>query len=102
MAAMLALVEVTDASFTLSNILIITIPAGLAGTLVAAFVMSHRGKELADDEEYQRRLAAGKVSQPTALEDQVLAPGAKRSAIIFLVGVAFIVLAGLFPQLRPT
>ena len=101
MAAMLALVTITDKSFTLSNILMITIPAGLAGTLVAAFAMSRHGKDLDDDEEYRQRLADGKVSPPTPPEDIVLLPGAKRSAIIFLAGVAFIVLAGLFPQLRP-
>jgi anaerobic C4-dicarboxylate transporter DcuA len=101
MAAMLALVTIQDPSFTLSNILMITIPAGIAGTLVASFAMSHRGKSLADDEVYQKRLADGKVKEPEPIEEQELPPGGKLSAIIFLVGVAFIVLAGLFPQLRP-
>jgi anaerobic C4-dicarboxylate transporter-like protein len=101
MAAMLALVEVTDASFTLSNILMITIPAGIAGTLVASFAMSGRGKDLADDEEYQRRLSSGEVTPPAQVAATDLPPGAKRSALIFLAGVAFIVLAGLFPVLRP-
>ena len=101
MAAMLALVTITDKNFTLSNILMITIPAGLAGTLVAAFFMSRHGKDLDEDEVYRQRLADGKVSPPVPPEDTVLLPGAKRSAIIFLCGVAFIVLAGLFPQLRP-
>ncbi len=101
MAAMLALVTAKNANFTLSNILMITIPAGIAGTLVASFVMSHRGKNLEDDEEYKRRLAEGKIQEPERVEDKVLPPGAKTSAIIFLVGVAFIVLAGLFPSLRP-
>jgi anaerobic C4-dicarboxylate transporter DcuA/anaerobic C4-dicarboxylate transporter DcuB len=101
MAAMLALITVQDANFTLSNILMITIPAGIAGTLLASFVMSHRGKDLADDEEYQRRLAEGKIKEPERVEDKALPPGAKTSAIIFLVGVAVIVLAGLIPALRP-
>ncbi len=101
MAAMLALVEATDASFTLSNILMITIPAGIVGTLTASFVMSRRGKDLADDEEYQRRLAAGEVAPPEQSESGPLPPQAKRSALIFLAGVAYIVLAGLFPDLRP-
>ena len=101
MAAMLALVTVQDASFTLTDILIVTIPAGIAGTLVASFVMSHRGKDLAEDEVYQRRLAEGKIQPPAAIEDRELQPGAKRSAMIFLVGVALIVLMGLFPELRP-
>ena len=101
MAAMLALVEATDASFTLSNILMITIPAGIVGTLTASFVMSRRGKDLADDEEYQRRLAAGEVAPPERTESGPLPAEAKRSALVFLAGVAYIVLAGLFPDLRP-
>jgi anaerobic C4-dicarboxylate transporter DcuA/anaerobic C4-dicarboxylate transporter DcuB len=101
MAAMLALVTVQDPSFTLSNILMITIPAGIAGTLVASFVMSHRGKDLAEDEVYQRRLAEGKVTEPEPIEEKEIPPSGKVSAIIFLVGVGFIVLAGLFPALRP-
>jgi anaerobic C4-dicarboxylate transporter DcuA len=101
MAAMLALVSVADKSFTLSNILMITIPAGLAGTIVASFVMSHRGSELEQDEEYRRRLAAGEVPPPAAAEAVELPPGARTSAIIFLVGVALIILVGLFPDLRP-
>ncbi|HEV8087343.1 MAG TPA: anaerobic C4-dicarboxylate transporter family protein [Actinomycetota bacterium] len=101
MAAMLALVTLQDKNFTLSNILMITIPAGIAGVLLASFVMSHRGKNLEDDEVYQKRLAEGKIKAPEPLEETEIASTGKLSAIIFLVGVAFIVLAGLFPQLRP-
>ncbi len=101
MAAMLALVTIQDKNFTLSNILMVTIPAGIAGVLLASFVMSHRGKDLEDDEVYQQRLADGKIKAPEPLEETEIASTGKLSAIIFLVGVAFIVLAGLFPQLRP-
>ena len=83
MAAMLALVTAKNANFTLSNILMITIPAGLAGTIVASFVMSHRGKDLADDEEYQRRLADGKISPPDPARGQAScrpAPSSARSS----------------------
>jgi anaerobic C4-dicarboxylate transporter DcuA/anaerobic C4-dicarboxylate transporter DcuB len=69
--------------------------------LLASFVMSHRGKNLEDDEVYQKRLAEGKIKAPEPLEETEIASTGKLSAIIFLVGVAFIVLAGLFPQLRP-
>ena len=66
MAAMLALVTAKNANFTLSNILMITIPAGIAGVLLASFVMSHRGKNLEDDEVYQKRLAEGKIKAQIA------------------------------------
>jgi anaerobic C4-dicarboxylate transporter DcuA/anaerobic C4-dicarboxylate transporter DcuB len=62
-----------------------------------------RGKELEDDPEYQRRVAEGEV-QP--LDDSVLAsrelpPYAKRSTMIFLLGIAVIVVLGMFEDLRP-
>ena len=77
MAAMLALVTAKNANFTLSNILMITIPAGLAGTIVASFVMSHRGKDLADDEEYQRRLAEGKIEPARPARGQAAPAGSQ-------------------------
>jgi len=80
----------------------ITVPASIAAILVAAFVMNRRGKELADDPEFQRRLAAGEIAPPAAEGNgkPVTAAG-KRSALIFMVGVAFIVCAGIFEELRP-
>ena len=62
------------------------------------------GKEMKDDPEYQRRLAAGEiveVSAADAIEEKELPPRAALSAYIFLAGVAVIVMLGLFEQLRP-
>jgi anaerobic C4-dicarboxylate transporter DcuA len=61
------------------------------------------GKELKDDPEYQKRLASGEVeSHRTAGREASapLKPGAMASALIFLMGVALVVLAGIFPELR--
>jgi anaerobic C4-dicarboxylate transporter DcuA/anaerobic C4-dicarboxylate transporter DcuB len=84
--------------------LIIIIPATLVAIVAGSFLQQRIGKELKDDPEYQRRLAAGEiqaVSAASAIEDKPLPPRAALSAYIFLAGVAVIVLLGLFEQLRP-
>jgi anaerobic C4-dicarboxylate transporter DcuA/anaerobic C4-dicarboxylate transporter DcuB len=83
--------------FKITDILMITVPASIAAIVVGAFIMNRRGKELEDDPEFQRRLAA---PDPNPEAKTVTAAG-KRSALIFLAGVAFIVCAGIFEELRP-
>src|SRR5262249_14299284 len=59
------------------------------------------GKDLKDDPEYKARLAAGTIPAPKATTARpALKPAATRSAMIFLVGVALVVLFGFFPTLR--
>jgi anaerobic C4-dicarboxylate transporter DcuA len=87
----------------LVQILLICVPATLLGVVIAAFVQLKVGKELKDDPEYQRLLASGQLEPPgksKATGPRELPKGAKASAFIFLVGVALVVLAGLFPALR--
>jgi anaerobic C4-dicarboxylate transporter DcuA len=87
----------------LVQILIICVPSTLIGVFVASLVQLHIGKELKDDREYQKRLASGEVElQRPALNEAIaqLKPGAMASALIFLGGVALVVLAGIFPELR--
>ncbi len=85
----------------LPQILMICAPSTLIGVLLAAIVSMFLGKNLADDKEYQARLAAGLIPAPKSAEARPkLAPTASMSAYIFLVGVAFVVLAGFFPGLR--
>ena len=85
----------------LPQILMICVPATLTGVLVAAIVSMFVGKDLKDDPEYQARLAAGKVPAPKAASERPpLKPAAKRSAYLFLVAVALVVLFGFFPELR--
>ncbi|MCC7215121.1 MAG: anaerobic C4-dicarboxylate transporter [Burkholderiales bacterium] len=85
----------------LPEILMICVPATLTGVILAAIVSMFLGKDLADDPEYQARLAAGKIPVPVAAgERPPLAPTAKLSALLFLAGVALVVVFGFFPGLR--
>ena len=88
---------------TLFDILKISIPATLVGVLVGAFYSMRVGKELVDDPEYQKRLAAGefnKARHETA--DVADMRKAKLSVIVFVVATVFIVLFGSIESLRPS
>jgi anaerobic C4-dicarboxylate transporter DcuA len=103
-AAMIGLFSSHNLAYGLPQILAICVPATLLGVIVAALVQTRVGKELADDPDYQARLAAGEVEAAhkkagTAAETQLPA-AAKISALIFLAGVALVVVLGLFPGLR--
>jgi anaerobic C4-dicarboxylate transporter-like protein len=100
MATLLPLVEIYN--YDLVDVMLITIPASLVGILAMSIVMSGYGKELDDDPEYQRRLAAGEVKPPAPAAEVVLLPFAKRSVAIFLAGVLAICLFGFFEGIRPT
>ena len=101
MAAFLALVQTSDNPVSLAQIIAVTLPAGLLATIAGSLVMNKRGKELKDDPEYQRRLAAGKVAPPSDPGSFQLKPRAALSAYVFLAGVALIVVMGLWDNLRP-
>jgi anaerobic C4-dicarboxylate transporter DcuA/anaerobic C4-dicarboxylate transporter DcuB len=64
--------------------------------------MTRHGKDLDDDPEYQRRLAAGEIDPPAPAAEITLLPYAKRSVAIFLTGVAAICVMGVWEELRPT
>ncbi|HXV57482.1 MAG TPA: anaerobic C4-dicarboxylate transporter family protein [Gaiellaceae bacterium] len=98
-ATMLPLVEVYG--YDLVDVLLITIPASLIGILAMAIVMNGRGAELDDDAEYRRRLEAGEVQPPAPAAEIELQPFAKRSVLVFLLGVLAICVFGFFDQLRP-
>jgi anaerobic C4-dicarboxylate transporter DcuA len=113
MAAFVGLTGNRDDALSLGEILLITLPAVLLGTIVAALVQSRVGRELADDPEYQRRLAEGLVTPPrsaggadgaAAATTTVTAvePRAKRAAGVFFLGVALVVLLGAFDGLLPS
>lgn len=86
----------------LGKLLLIMWPASILGLFVASLLMLRWGKDLDDDPEYQRRLAQGLIKPPTENpHGQKLPKTAVASATIFLLGVAFIVVMGLFEQLRP-
>ncbi len=100
MATMLPLVEIYN--YDLVDVLLITIPASIVGIFAMALVMSRHGKDLEDDAEYQRRVAAGEVTPPPPAAEIVLKPFAKRSVAIFLAGVAAICVFGFVESIRPT
>ena len=87
----------------LVQILMICVPSTLIAVFVASLVQLRIGKELKDDPEYQKRLASGEVelgSKGPHKAGMALKKGAMASALIFLAGVALVVLAGIFPELR--
>ena len=100
MATMLPLVEVYG--YDIVDVMLITIPASIVGIFAMALVMTGHGKDLDDDAEYQRRLAAGEIKPPAPAGEITLLPYAKRSVAIFLAAVAAICVFGVFEGLRPT
>ncbi len=72
------------------ELLAITIPTAFLAVMLAAFVTNFLGVELADDPVYKLRQEEGlvKLRGETKLEIQ---PGAKRSVLIFLVGIGAVV-----------
>ncbi len=85
----------------LPQILMICVPATLTGVVAAAIISMFVGKDLKDDPEYQARLASGAIPPPKAASERPpLKPAATLSAVIFLIGVALVVLFGFFPALR--
>lgn len=74
------------------GLLAVAIPSTFLGCLATAAVFTAvdraRGRtRLQDDPEYQRRLAAGTVTPPEPHAARELKPGARRSVVIFLVGL---------------
>lgn len=93
----------SDAHFSLFDILKISVPATLVGVLVGAFCSLKVGKELMDDPEYQRRLKEGTVEN-TAVETTEIPCmwKARWSVALFLIATFLIVLFGSIESLRPT
>ena len=108
-AAMAAMVTLTDTApwgFELIDILKVTIPAAIVGIVVSSVIVNRLGKELADDPEVQARIARGELAPPRAdaaeiKADVTVTPAGRNAAIIFLLGVAAIVVFGLFKGIRP-
>lgn len=100
--ALLSMLGDSGFNITLMDILIVTIPCTLVGVLAGAFYSMHVGKELADDPEYQRRLASGEFNSTRHETAQV---ENKRSAIIsiilFIMATIGIILFGSIESLRP-
>lgn len=85
----------------LIDILIVCIPSTFLGCLIAAFAASKMGKDLKDDQEYQKRLTENSIEQTVTTTQEPMKPGAKLSVILFVASALLIVLFGTFPELRP-
>jgi anaerobic C4-dicarboxylate transporter-like protein len=99
--AMIGILAARDVS--LPRLLAITIPSTFLAVLIGALSVAWRGKALSDDAAYQQRLAEGKLKPPEALpamEGKALF-NARGSTLLFLAGIAAVVLIGIFPALRP-
>src|SRR5262249_53514766 len=93
----------TAAGVGLPQILMTVIPATLLGVAAGTLSVAFKGRELAVDPEYQRRLAEGKVTPPVERPGLTGSERTKAigSCVVFLAAIVAVVLIGLFPPLRP-
>jgi hypothetical protein len=98
-AAVVAFVTISNANgygVTIPQTLMVTIPACLAGLLLAALASFRRGKDLDKDPEYQKRIQDPKIhkyiygSDATTL-DKIIGKNAKTAVFIFLAAIIVIV-----------
>ena len=88
------------------EILAVSVPASLSGVAIAALWSLRRGKNLADDPEFQEKLKDPKQREfiyggTETLMDQRFPKQAYWSTWIFFAGIAVVVLLGAVPELRP-
>jgi anaerobic C4-dicarboxylate transporter-like protein len=99
--AMLAVVG--GPTIGLPQIAMVVVPSTLLAVIAGAVSVAWRGKALADDPEYQERLASGKVKPPVelpAITGKALR-NARGSTGLFLAAIALVVVLGIFPELKP-
>lgn len=102
MAAMVTLTDVSPWNFELLDILKVTLPAAIVGIVVSSIAVNRLGKSIADDPEIQAKISAGEIPAPSGgTSDVTVTKAGRNAAVIFLVGVAAIVMFGLFKGLRP-
>lgn len=103
------LAESQYTSVNIFTLLLVCVPATLIGTVAAAFSVLKKGKELKDDPEFQRRVAAGEIEdlakktlEGNEKETKFQATKeAKISVAIFLIAMVGIVLLGAVKSLVP-
>lgn len=98
--AMVALVS--EFNIGLHHIILICVPSTFIACMIGAFVSSKIGKELAEDEEYLRRLKIGHIPPKNNKMGGGTPTSSKIAVFLFLTGVLLIVLLGSFENLRPT
>ena len=75
-------------NISLFDILKISIPCTLIGVLLGALYSMRVGKELKDDPEYQRRLAAGEISGDGYHTTEVASHGKALTSVILFLAAA--------------
>ncbi|EAH8849977.1 anaerobic C4-dicarboxylate transporter [Campylobacter lari] len=101
-AAMVAVLAFSGT--TIVQILIVSLPAFFIGVFLACLSVLKRGKELEQDEEFQKRVRAGEyhfLSEDLQNKDSEHDPMAKRSLYIFALGILTIIFFGTFTNLLP-
>lgn len=85
------------------QILAVTIPACLIGVLAGCLFVYKRGAELADDPEFQRRVATGQFQEDYELKrnTNLATKSAKLSVAIFLIAIALIIITTSHPEMLP-
>jgi len=106
-ATVSVLAFMAESKYTNVNIftlLLVCIPATLIGVIAAAFSVIKKGKELADDPEFQARVASGRIEDfsKKQTEKKEITKEAKISVAIFLTAMICIVLLGAVDKLVPT
>jgi anaerobic C4-dicarboxylate transporter DcuA len=104
-AATVALIGVlTQSEIGLVQIVAVIVPSTFLAVMIGALSVAWKGRPLSEDPVYQERIASGKVEPIDELPEiegsQLRA--ARGATLLFLVGIAFVVLIGLFPELRPS
>lgn len=87
----------------LTQILMVIVPSTILGVAAGILSVWWKGKDLADDPEYQQRLKEGKVKaveQAPPLEGKARAR-AIGSCVVFVIAILSVVAIGIFPDLRP-
>ncbi len=90
---------------SLLDIVSVTVPATLAGTIALSLYSMRRGRELEDDREYQRRLQdpiwrERILSTTSTTLNEELPPAAKQSVYLFLLSLVVIVVIAMLPEIR--
>jgi anaerobic C4-dicarboxylate transporter-like protein len=88
---------------SLRHLLAITVPSTFVAVLIGAVSVAWRGAELEEDPEYLARLMNGAVKplEPRPALDEGERSMARNATLLFVAGIAAVVLIGIFPGLRP-
>lgn len=107
MVSILAQAQGFGKAISILQLLSISIPATLAGVVVAALWSMRRGKDLDKDEEFQAKLQDPEQKEyiyggSDSLLDKVFPKESYWATWIFFAGIAGVVLFGAFPNLLPS